>query len=103
MSSSLLSKDGSLRTIIDVRNHNVNTVLNVTPMTDMQTIMDCLARDSYQPKIDMMDAYEQIHVEPKCVPCTALTTPWRTYVSNVLQQGDCNGPSTFQQTISWVL
>ncbi len=51
----------------------------------------------------MTDAYEQIHVEMDCVLLTAFATPWGTYVSNVLQQGDCNGPSTFQRVISWAL
>ena len=51
----------------------------------------------------MTDAYEQICVETDCVLLTAFATPWGTYVSNVLQQGDCNGPSTFQRVISWAL
>ena len=51
----------------------------------------------------MTDAYEQIHVKTDCVSLTAFTTPWGTYVSNVLQQGDCNGPSTFQHVVSWAL
>src|SRR5258708_39912828 len=38
-----------------------------------------------------------------CVLLTAFTAPWGTYVSNVLQQGDCNGPSTFQCVVSWAL
>jgi len=37
------------------------------------------------------------------VPLMAFATPWGTYVSNVLQQGDCNGPSMFQRVISWAL
>jgi hypothetical protein len=99
----LPKKDGSLRTVIDARNRNANTILDVTPMPDMRSIMDSLARNSYRSKIDMTDAYEQIRVEPDCIPRTAFATPWGTYVSNVLQQGDCNGPSTFQRTVSWVL
>src|SRR5258708_8695963 len=51
----------------------------------------------------MTDAYEQIRVETDFVPQMAFTTPWGTYVSNVLQQGDCNGPSTFQRVVSWAL
>src|ERR1700677_2990532 len=51
----------------------------------------------------MTDAYEQIRVEPDCVPLTAFSVPWGTYLSNVLQQGDCNGPSTFQCVVTWTL
>ncbi len=73
------------------------------PMTDMHFIMDSLMRNKYQLKINMTDAYEQIHVEMDCVLLMAFATPWGTYVSNVLQQGDCNGPSTVQRVVSWAL
>src|SRR6266436_10071119 len=99
----LAKKDGSLRTVIDARNRNVNSVLDITPMPDMHFIMDLLTQNTYRSKIDMTDAYEQIHVEMDCVLLTAFATPWGTYVSNVLQQGDCNGPSTFQHVVSWAL
>ncbi len=99
----LAKKDGLLQTIIDARNRNANLVLDVTPMLDMHFIMDSLVRNKYQSKINMMDAYEQIQVEMECVLLMALATPWGMYVSNVLQQGDCNGPSTFQRVISWAL
>jgi hypothetical protein len=64
----LAKKDGTLRTIIDMWNCNANMILNVTPMPDMRSIMDSLARNTYQSKINMADAYEQIHVELECVP-----------------------------------
>jgi len=99
----LAKKDGSLQTIIDARNRNANSVLDVTPMLDMRFIMDSLARNKYQSKINMTNAYKQICVETDCVLLTAFTTPWGTYVSNVLQQGDCNSPSTFQCVVSWAL
>ncbi len=56
----LAKEDGSLQTIIDTRNRNANSVLDITPMLDMHFIMDLLARNTYQSKIDMTDAYEQI-------------------------------------------
>ena len=99
----LAKKDSFLQTVIDARNRNANLVLDVTPMLDMHFIMDSLVRNKYQSKINMMDAYEQIQVEMECVLLMALATPWGMYVSNVLQQGDCNGPSTFQRVISWAL
>ena len=46
---------------------------------------------------------EQVRVEPDCVPLTAFSVPWGTYVSNVLQKGDCNSPSTFQHVVTWTL
>lgn len=99
----LAKKDGGLRTVIDARQRNANTVLDVTPMPDMRFLMDSLAWCKYQSKIDMTDVYEQIRVERNCIPLTAFSVPWGTYVSNVLQQGDCNGPSTFQRVVTWAL
>jgi hypothetical protein len=42
----LEKKDGSLRTVIDARNRNANTILDVMPMPDMRSIMDSLARNT---------------------------------------------------------
>ena len=43
----LAKKDGTLRTVVDARNRNANTVLDVTPMPDMRFLMDSLARNMY--------------------------------------------------------
>jgi len=44
----------------------------------------------------MTDAYEQIHIQPECIEHSGFSTPYGTFKSNVMQQGDCNAPSTFQ-------
>src|SRR5260370_42629607 len=56
----IAKKDGSLRTVIDAHQRNLNTVLDGTPMPDMWAIMDSMARKKYRTKIDMTDAYKQI-------------------------------------------
>ncbi len=43
----LAKKDGSLQTVIDARNRNANSVLDITPMPDMHFIMDSLAWNTY--------------------------------------------------------
>ena len=98
----IAKKDGSLRTIIDACQCNSNTILDVTPMPNMQAIMDNMARKTYCSKIDMTDAYEQIHIEPECIKFSGFSTPYGTFESNVMQQGDCNAPSTFQRVLTWV-
>src|SRR5260370_40666736 len=92
----IAKKDGSLRTVIDACQRNLNTVLDVTPMPDMWAIMDCMARKKYRSKIDMTDAYEQIQIELDCIKYLGFSTLYGTFESNVMQQGDCNAPSTFQ-------
>jgi len=44
----------------------------------------------------MSDAYEQIRNESNDVWKTAFAYIFGTYVSNVMMQGDCNAPATFQ-------
>ena len=46
--------------------------------------------------LDMKNAYEQIRIVPEHVPRLTVTTPDSNMVSNVIQQGDCNGPATHQ-------
>src|SRR5258707_9624951 len=99
----ITKKDGSLRTIIDACNRNANTILDVTPMPNMRYLMDCMVRCKYCSKIDMTDAYEQIRIDPDCIQYTGFSTPYRMFESNVMQQGDCNAPSTFQHVLTWVL
>lgn len=56
----LRKKDGHLRTVMDLRQRNDNTVKDVTPMPDQDTIRDDVARAKYRSKIDLSDAYEQV-------------------------------------------
>ena len=60
--------DGTLRTVIDARNRNANTILDVTPMPDMRMIQEAVARPTYRSKIDMTNAYKQIRIEIADVP-----------------------------------
>lgn len=96
-------KTGGLRTVIDARQRNTNTLLYVTPLLDQQTILDGISKFRHRTKIDMTDAYEQIQVIPPDIWKTLFSSALGMYVSNTLQQGNCNGPSTFQQLMTWIL
>ena len=93
-------KDGRLRTVVDARQRNDNTVKDVTPLPDQEAIREDVARAKYRSKIDLADAYEQVRVEPRDVHKTVFSTIMGTYVSNVVQQGDCNAPATFQRLMT---
>ena len=71
-------------------------------MPNMRAIMDSMAQKNYHSKIDMTDAYEQICIEPDSIKYSGFSTPYGTFESNVMQQGDCNAPSTFQIVLMWV-
>ncbi len=72
-------------------------------MPNMHYLMDCMVHCKYCSRIDMMDAYEQICIKPDCIQYTGFSTLYRAFESNVMQQGDCNAPSTFQCVLTWVL
>ncbi|KAG6863250.1 hypothetical protein C0995_007558, partial [Termitomyces sp. Mi166 len=52
-------KDGTLQTVLDVRQHNDNTIKDVTPLPDQEVICEDVAKARYRSKIDLTDAYEQ--------------------------------------------
>ena len=93
-------KDGSLRTPLDARQRNDNTVKDVTPLPDQEVIREDVARGKIRSKIDLTDAYEQVRIRPEDVHKTAFATIAGTYVSNIMQIGDCNAPATFQRLMT---
>ena len=95
-------KDGRLRTVVDLRQRNDNTVRDVTPFPDQEQIRSDVARARYRSKLDMSDAYEQTRIVDEDVHKTAFATTFGTFVSRVMQQGDCNAPSTFQRLVTHI-
>ena len=95
-------KELKLQTVIDARERNANTVLDSTPLPNQDMICEAVAAHPFVTIIDISDAYEQLRVIPEDVPKTLFSSPLGTYVSNTLQQGDCNGPSSWQRFMTYV-
>ena len=93
-------KSGKIRTVVDCRQRNDNTVKDVTPFPDQDQIRMDVAWAEFRSKIDLSNAYEQVRVEPEDVHKTAFASVYGTMESNVMQQGDCNGPATFQRLMT---
>ena len=98
----VLKKNGKLRTVFDLRQQNDNTEKDVSPFPDQDTIHHDVAHAPFRSKLDMSEAYEQIRVRPDDVPKMAFATIFGTFMSLVMQQGDCNAPSTFQRLMTAV-
>ena len=92
----VLKKNGNLCTVINAQKCIVNTVKDVTPFPDQDLIPLDVAHATFHSKIDLSDAYEQVQVEPEDIWKTAFSTVQGIYESLVMQQGNCNTPSTFQ-------
>jgi Reverse transcriptase (RNA-dependent DNA polymerase)/RNase H-like domain found in reverse transcriptase len=91
----ILKKSGSLQTVMDCRQCSDNTYKDVTPFPDQDQIWMDVAHTKYRSKIDLSNAYEQVWVAPEDVHKTTFSTVFGTFESNVMQQGDCNAPTTF--------
>ena len=61
----VFKKDGAIQTVIDARQHNDNMLADFTPMPDQETIRSDIARARFRSKIDLSDAYENMHVSPE--------------------------------------
>ena len=48
----------------------------------------------------MTEAYEQTRIKPANVCKTTFSTIFSTFLSRVIQMGDCNAPSTFQRLMT---
>ena len=93
----VLKKNGKLQTVFDLCQQNDNMEKDVSPFLDQDIIHHDVARAPFRSKLDMSEVYEQIRMRPEDIPKTAFVTFFGTLVSVVMQQGDCNVPSTFQR------
>ena len=98
----VLKKNGRLQMVFDLRQQNHNTEKDVSPFPDQDTICHDIACALFRSKLDMSEAYEKIRVRPEDVPKTAFMTIFGIFVSLVMQQGDCNAPSTFQRLMTGI-
>ena len=72
----------------------------MTLFPDQDIICNDMARAAYCSKLNMSKAYEQIRIVPEHVHKTAFATVLGTFRTQVMQMGDCNAPSTFQQLMT---
>ena len=59
-----------------------------------------VAQVKFCSKIDLSNVYKQVHIELEDIYKTTFVIVYGTCKSNVLQQGDCNGPATFQRLMT---
>ena len=73
---------------------------DVTPFPDQDAICHDIVQAKFRSKLDMTEAYEQTHIRPEDVGKMTFSTIFSTFQSRVMQIGDCNAPSTFQQLMT---
>ena len=93
-------KNSTLHTIFDLRQQNDNTWKDVTPFPEQDAIWHNMVRAQFRSKLDMTEAYEQTRIKPEDMFKITIPTVFGTFQSQVIQMGDCNAPSTFQQLMT---
>ena len=93
-------KDAKLRTVVNARQRNDNTVKDITLLPDQEVIWEDVTHATYRSKIDLIDAYDQVQVVARNVWKNTFATITGTYLSHVMWQGDCNAPATFQRLMT---
>ena len=88
----VLKKNRKLHMVFNLRMQNENTEQDVSLFPDQDTIWHNVAHAMYRSKLDMSEAYKQICVCDEDVPKKVFVTIFGTFVSWVMQQGDCNTP-----------
>jgi len=68
----------------------------VTPLPDQDVICLDIGRMKICSKIDLSNAYKQIHIIPEDMHKMVFAMIYGMFVSNIMQQGNCNTPSMFQ-------
>ena len=92
-------KNSKLHTVFELREQNDNTVKDVTPFPDQDIIHNDMATAAYRSKLDMSEAYKQICIVTEHIHKTVFATVLGIFRSQVMQMGDCNIPSTFEQLL----
>jgi Reverse transcriptase (RNA-dependent DNA polymerase)/RNase H-like domain found in reverse transcriptase len=86
--------------VVDGHQPFENMVKDVTPLPDQDIIHLEVMRAKICPKIDLSNMYEQICIVPEDVHKTVFVTIFGMFMSNIMQQGDCNTPSMFQHSMN---
>ena len=64
---SIPKKNCTLKTMFDLQQQNENTWKDVTPFPDQDAIHHDIVRAKFRFKLDMTEAYEQMHIRPEDV------------------------------------
>ena len=92
-----MDKPNEARFLHDLVDRNKNTKKDKTPIPDMKLILNTIARHPYRSKIDLTDGYHNVRIAEEDEKYTSFNTPFGTFRTKVMQQGDCNTPATMMQ------
>ena len=88
---------GEARFLHDLVARNQHTILDIPNLPLQPQVLRAVAKKPFRSKIDLSKAYDWIRIFPGHEKYTTFYVENDFYRTRVLQQGDCNAPSTFQR------
>ena len=99
----VLKKDGSLRLCVDYKRLNRATVKNRHPLPLISETLDRLSGAKIFTKLNLKDAYHQIHIKEGDESKTAFRTRYSHWEYQAMSFGLANAPAIFQAYINEAL
>jgi len=98
-----IDKPDEARFLYDLVARNDNTYDNLPNMPDQSNIINAVVNAKLRSKIDLSDGYHNLRIILEHKKHTAFQTPFGVYRTRVIQQGDKNAPTTFQNAMNTLL
>ena len=98
-----IDKPDQARLLHDLVAQNNNTSNDPPNISDQFNIINAVANAKFRSKIDLSDGYHNLHIIPEHKKHTAFKIPFGVYRTRVMQQGDKNAPSMFQNVMNTLL
>jgi hypothetical protein len=95
--------NGGLRLCVDYRGLNAITVKDRTPLPLIGKALDCLSKAKIYTKLDVKDAYHNLHIAKRDEWKTAFQPKYGLYKYLIMPFGLTNAPASFQRWMNEVL
>jgi len=95
-----IDKPDEVRFLHDLVAQNDNTYDDSPNIPDQSNIINRVANAKFRSKIDLSDGYHNLRIIPENEKHTVYKTPFGVYRTRVMQQGDKNRPSIFQNAMN---
>ena len=95
--------DGSLRMMCDWRQLNKITVKTQACLPSIDDLFDSVRGAKYFSKLDIKSGYNQVRVQERDIPKTAINTPFGHYELTVMGFGFTNAPATIMSLMNHIM